>query len=260
MRKTTSKLASATPALLLLLALSACAEASNVEGVAAEGRCAICHLSSAADASTASGAHLRHLTAGAVGGPFTCGACHVVPATVAADGHRDGLVDVVPTTAVGVPVASWDRVSKTCTGSCHETASPIWTRTDGTQAQCGSCHGLPPAGGHPAINSAAGCNACHPATVRADGTIDVAGGKHVNGQLDFITNPACGACHAIPPSTGQHVLHVASVGIACGACHGGGATATNPGTNHQNGTVEVTVPGWAATRTCATACHGPERW
>jgi predicted CxxxxCH...CXXCH cytochrome family protein len=42
--------------------------------------------------------------------------------------------------------------------------------------------------------------------VLADGTIDVAGGRHVNGVVDG-GGGACGACHPVPPDTGAHRAH-----------------------------------------------------
>lgn len=258
MRQTTSKSASAGPALLLLLALSACAEATDVDGVTSGGRCATCHLSSEADAASASGAHLRHLTAGALGGPFACSDCHAVPAAVAAAaGHRDGQVDLAFSARAGGATAQWNAAQQTCAVACHGTAAPVWTRTDGTQAQCGSCHGLPPGAGHPP-SDAGGCRACHPATVRSDGTIDAAGGTHVDGDADVLPN-VCGTCHGIPPRTGLHLVHVEAGQLSCAVCHAG-ATATDPGAAHLNGAVEMSIQGWPTTRTCANVCHGPGSW
>ena len=50
--------------------------------------------------------------------------------------------------------------------------------------------------GHPALSgtvTAATCSQCHPSTVNPNGTINVAGGKHVNGVADVAAN--CTACH-----------------------------------------------------------------
>jgi predicted CxxxxCH...CXXCH cytochrome family protein len=41
--------------------------------------------------------------------------------------------------------------------------------------------------------------------VKADGTIDVAGGHHLDGSLE--AHAACGACHGLPPTSGAHARH-----------------------------------------------------
>ena len=85
----------------------------------------------------------------------------------------------------------------------------VWTGTftAGTSTlACGSCHGAPPpaSSGHPAVSSAlTGCATCHPKTVKADGTIDVAGGFHVNGTVEVdSTAMTCSSCHGTSGRTG----------------------------------------------------------
>jgi predicted CxxxxCH...CXXCH cytochrome family protein len=117
---------------------------------------------------------------------------------------------------------AWDRATATCTGvTCHGAglassagAAPRWTYVVAPdpgrpQAEiCGSCHAARPALPHPQLGP---CAACHPATVRPDGTIDVAGGKHIDGEVEEdAASAACGACHAIPGESGAHAAHVAS--------------------------------------------------
>jgi hypothetical protein len=55
---------------------------------------------------------------------------------------------------------------------------------------------------HPASSA---CRNCHPDSIRADGNIDVAGGKHINGSLDV--RFSCDSCHPAPPPTGAHLAH-----------------------------------------------------
>ena len=96
--------------------------------------------------------------------------------------------------AASLPSQGWDETAATCTNYCHGATSqgganihPRWTKVDGSQATCGSCHGLPPAN-HPALATGtpvATCALCHPSTVKADGTIDAPGGKHVNGRVEM---------------------------------------------------------------------------
>jgi predicted CxxxxCH...CXXCH cytochrome family protein len=96
---------------------------------------------------------------------------------------------------------AWDRSTATCsTVYCHgatlpggTVTEPVWTKVDGTQAGCGTCHGTPPPWPHPAKTD---CTTCHTFTVKPDGTIDVAGGMHINGQVDLDeTKLTCISCH-----------------------------------------------------------------
>lgn len=59
--------------------------------------------------------------------------------------------------------------------------SPKWNQVDGTQAACGTCHGLPPTG-HVAAELTA-CVNCHPGVVDGDGNI-IDETKHINGDID----------------------------------------------------------------------------
>jgi predicted CxxxxCH...CXXCH cytochrome family protein len=144
-----------------------------------------------------------------------------------------------------------------CT-DCHAAAGkPRWLQ------DCTFCHANPPAS-HGAGST--NCSQCHPDTVRADGTIDAAKGKHMNGVRDA----SCTACHGYPPATGAHRVHfgitsadlAVSVGtmgqsdlgtletrfptasplsapgqyaFGCGHCH------PLDGLKHDDGTVDVTL-------------------
>ncbi|WP_248341002.1 CxxxxCH/CxxCH domain c-type cytochrome [Anaeromyxobacter paludicola] len=164
------------------------------------------------------GAHQAHLlgTNGAglsLAGPFSCATCHAVPADL---GHVRGKSARAQVTLAGAGQASlpaslgsYDAASGTCSTYCHGPAQPAWSSSG---IQCGSCHAMPPPDPHPAVGSApAGCAGCHSKTVLADGTIDIAGGKHVNGVLDFsgggTGGSGCAACHGYPPTTGAHAAH-----------------------------------------------------
>lgn len=90
----------------------------------------------------------------------------------------------------GGAVPAWNRESGTCAATyCHgstlpeaETrAVPVWTRVDGSQALCTSCHGFPPGGAHPASPV---CEACHGAVIATGGVI-IAPELHVNGTVEF---------------------------------------------------------------------------
>jgi predicted CxxxxCH...CXXCH cytochrome family protein len=189
-----------------------------------------------AAAAPADAAHLAHVVDAAI----ACGACHVVPGSAAhANGTRDVTFDGVATAKGATPSFS----GGTCSGVyCHGgTGSTVsWT---GGAVGCGSCHGNPPAD-HAAGSTT--CSGCHPGTVKPDGTIDVAGGLHVNG---FRNGPAtgggagtyhaagwsapadhgsaakqnlgsCQGCHGVSFDGGTS-------GVSCNACHGGAAWISN---------------------------------
>lgn len=164
------------------------------------------------------GAHRKHLTRGAIRDAIRCDECHVVPARI--EGHfRDEAATVTFGALARNAGASpaWAPGTLTCSGVyCHgatlwadgSATAPVWTLVDGTQAACGACHGYPPTKpGHPQGAFAAGCHGCHGDTVLADHvTIDVDGGRHVNGKVD-VAGGSCGGCHGAPPASGAHAAH-----------------------------------------------------
>lgn len=192
------------------------------------------------------GAHQAHLTDSAIRRAIACGECHVVPETVEAPGHVDPLpaeVSFGPLSRTDTATPSWDRATGTCHGVyCHGAtlaggldSSPNWTRVDGSQARCQSCHGAPPPPPHPEHDR---CAACHGATVASDGRIAVERELHINGRIDL--DVSCEACHGgdgspAPPAdlagehatsargVGAHRSHLASstwrASVACSACH-----------------------------------------
>jgi predicted CxxxxCH...CXXCH cytochrome family protein len=170
--------------------------------------CSTCHGGLAAVAPLPVGAHRAHVQGGAFAGPYGCEQCHPIPAHRL---HADGRVNVAfgPIGAANGAPARWDPVTATCSETwCHgrpgrAVDAPQWNAGAGA-AFCGSCHGLPPGPPHPAV-APDGCRGCHVDTIREDGTIDVAGGKHVNGAVEG----GCGGCHALPPASGAHAVHLA---------------------------------------------------
>lgn len=100
---------------------------------------------------------------------------------------------------------TWDPTARTCSNVyCHGSSPlpPTWTYADPTgQANCGACHGYPPASHDPTSTQ---CSTCHSDTVLPDGTINLAGGKHINGSIEAT---GCNGCHAFPPATGAHLAH-----------------------------------------------------
>ena len=84
----------------------------------------------------------------------------------------------------------WDRSTATCSDVfCHGSTLrfgqdrpwPVWTRVDGSQKQCTSCHGYPPGGNHP---EGGGCETCH-SVVMAPGGVIKAPELHVDGKLEL---------------------------------------------------------------------------
>ena len=147
--------------------------------------------------SLAVGAHLSHLQDSSIRLAVACTECHVVPTST---GHANGTADVAFGTLArtGAANPSWDPGAATCSSTyCHgatlnaggSNQLPHWTSVDSTQAACGTCHGVPPptSSGHPAVfvigGSTGVCAGCHPLTVNSNGTINVAGGKHIDGVV-----------------------------------------------------------------------------
>jgi predicted CxxxxCH...CXXCH cytochrome family protein len=209
------------------------------------------------------GAHQAHLAGGTLGTPVACETCHVVPTVMT---HADGTPQV--------KLAGWNPATATCSATyCHgtftggnATNAPSWTTVDGSQAQCGTCHGRPPASPHPQKEA---CDVCHPGYTST--TVNQA--THADGHVD-VKPMSCDACHGAdgvpaPPvgtkgelattarAVGAHRQHLAggAIGrpVACETCHD-----VPLAMSHFDGAVQVKLAiGWtAADATCANTCHG----
>jgi predicted CxxxxCH...CXXCH cytochrome family protein len=174
------------------------------------------------------GAHTSHVAAThALSQPVDCVSCHVKPADALAAGHVDGAVTVTGYTGTNPPLLAavgdpgWNRTAGTCaTSYCHgatlqggNLSTPTWTTVDGTQAACGTCHGIPPPTGRLSqihyqgpfmrlhdlhIGVGYTCRNCHPG-YGIDMTPNAA--IHVNGAVEvgnFVKtwNQAAGSCIA----------------------------------------------------------------
>ena len=145
------------------------------------------------------GAHQTHVLGTERSRKVPCAECHVVPKTVLAAGHLDSARPAEVLFS-GVAVATGATATYS-NGTCKNTAchgalwtsgnasggsniSPIWTRVDGTQATCGSCHGLPPPPPHPygALNPV--CSACHE-DIAPDNRTFVRPDLHADGTVTF---------------------------------------------------------------------------
>jgi predicted CxxxxCH...CXXCH cytochrome family protein len=173
-----------------------------------------------------SGAHSKHVVAGALGPAVACATCHPNPTDALSSGHVDGGTAEVTFTGIAASGSpTWDRAVATCAVYCHGATlsaggtrtAPSWT---GGPVACGDCHGAPPPTGHPPAASLAACAGCHPDTVAANGTVIAAsaGGKHLDGVVE-----AAGGHEAAwmdQASAGFHAP-AANAGLAgCAVCHG----------------------------------------
>lgn len=164
------------------------------------------------------GAHLPHTFENHLSYPISCDECHIVPQSVFDPDHIDGTPNAeinfgeLATNNGANPV--FDTNNLTCSNVyCHgnfvflkdsaggnnwiytdsiisgNNFSPVWTKLDETQAECGTCHDLPPVGHLNAGNdpSATTCSGCHFAVVDANGNI-IGEDKHINGTANVFGN------------------------------------------------------------------------
>jgi len=146
------------------------------------------------------GAHQTHVLGTSRSRAVPCGECHRVPENVLDAGHVDSSA---PAELVfsGVAVANGANPtyedgtcsSTTChgvftpfgtpSGGSHTT--PTWTKVDGTEAACGSCHALPPPSPHPPPGDP--CNTCH-GDIADDNVTFIHPEQHVDGKVTYITD------------------------------------------------------------------------
>jgi predicted CxxxxCH...CXXCH cytochrome family protein len=236
------------------------------------------------------GAHQAHMNpAPAWHQAVKCADCHVVPADVTSPGHIDGDNIAEVTFSQRAGASSW--TGTTCTTGCHGNAAwggtkptPTWTLVDGSQSQCGSCHGAPPPAPHPTEKN---CAMCHP-TMEDNSLAFRDPESHIDGKVDLadgVTGGCTGTCHgtanvnAAPPKdlagnmasakVGAHQAHLKTStwrhAIACTACHVVPLTQDSPGHRDGDNIAEVKFDtmnpaGTYAAGTCSTNyCHGNGR-
>lgn len=120
------------------------------------------------------GAHQAHVLGSARSRPVPCNECHLVPVALLDPGHLDSALPAeLAFSGVALAQGAAPRYEQ---GSCSATSchgevfpgghlsggshtAPVWTVVDGTQAACGTCHGLPPPPPHP--NPTFPCHQCH---------------------------------------------------------------------------------------------------
>src|SRR5262245_36669629 len=248
------------------------------------------------------GAHQSHAADGPMHAAFPCERCHRVPSQPGDEGHYQSGGKLLTGPAPVIVDAgyagsfAWDRSAATCTNSyCHapfqdpnaRQIAPVWTKVGQNQADCGSCHGVPPPGHGPDTR----CQTCHRPSFIGD---QPRSPLHVNGQVDLAAGPAttCIGCHGsgdspAPPidvlgrsdpslqTVGAHrehleALHRLSAPVACNECHLVPAQFDSPGhVDHPPPAVvfppdagvlaraDGAVPSYdPATATCTSYCHG----
>ncbi len=163
------------------------------------------------------GAHEKHLYTNEIGKTVECSTCHTVPQALNSTGHLDGSMPA-EVYLKGLAIfnvagnASYSSSTLTCANTyCHgnfefykdstsvnnhfaysgtkmegNKHSVIWNRVDGSQAPCGSCHGLPPAG-HVDFGGLSTCANCHYGIVNTQGQI-IDKTKHMNGIKNVFGN------------------------------------------------------------------------
>ena len=265
------------------------------------------NLSGQADTSLLSvGAHRAHLVQSASStfhAAILCSSCHLVPEETGAPGHLDDGDNRAELTFGGLATAGGAVPTMNEDGSCSNVychgstlgggslKEPVWTQVDGTQRECGTCHGAPPPAPHPEGGQ---CGSCHPSMSASDNTTFLDPSLHINGVVDLFGADGgggaagCSSCHGsdgnpAPPTdlagntgrdsvgVGAHREHLALSSwrreINCSNCHQVPTSIDAPGhidgddiaevpfdALNPNGTVEL------ATGTCSNLyCHGNGR-
>ncbi len=150
------------------------------------------------------GAHRAHLGQGKLGRAALCEECHTVPQSANAKGHYD-TTSPAELTFGGVALnrgAAPSFEGDTCNNTyCHNPTSsvgssmggsltaPTWTKVDGSQISCSSCHAMPPPydeeeGGHPSIEEGKACGYCHTHVDKINQTVFLKPELHVNGEVE----------------------------------------------------------------------------
>jgi predicted CxxxxCH...CXXCH cytochrome family protein len=283
------------------------------EGGPADAPCTTCHAEGPTACETCHrpdlrniGAHAAHLPADTGALPFeACAACHTVPDTYDAPGHiftEDGALEPPPADVTFGPLAhvnadptdragppAYDPQTGTCQNVyCHgavlgdanaSLTTPSWFDVGAGQADCGTCHGLPPAS-HLAVQVQ--CERCHQRVAGADLSI-AHPAHHVDGvlQVGHVDDPGCARCHGsgtepAPPvdllgrtstdhvTIGAHQAHVQAPSrlrgpIPCADCHLEPTAFDDPGHVDSAAPAEV-FPGGASFGGMAAARGAVPTW
>lgn len=211
------------------------------------------------------GAHQKHLvpTGTAWRAAITCDQCHRVPTSVGSVGHIDTALPAELTFTGGAAGTTWN--GSTCSSYCHGTTlpnaggavpNPLWTKVDGTQAQCNSCHGDPPT--NAPHNGSTNCGpTCHPNAT--NNTINPAmAAMHINGTVDVTAGANHPTGYEMVTMHGYEVDKTGTSSCATAGCHGvtlTGGTTGGPSCATVNGCHDK-VGGGFTWQTQCTFCHG----
>ncbi|MEZ4219428.1 MAG: CxxxxCH/CxxCH domain-containing protein [Polyangiaceae bacterium] len=181
---------------------------NGVVDVQVDTQCTACHGSTnpappkdlqgnTATTSPGVGAHQAHVVGSGLGRAVPCGECHKVPSQWLDPGHVDtsGGAEL---NFSGVAVFNGTAptyANEVCTNTyCHGAlfanskgtlTTPKWTLVDGTQKNCGTCHGLPPGPPHLPQSQAPVCSACHP-NISSDNFTFINPEQHIDGIVQKI--------------------------------------------------------------------------
>ena len=208
------------------------------------------------------GAHLAHVdppASGQVYPPLACAECHSGAVPAAGNNlHSSGTTTVAFSGKALANGATPNYASGNCNASyCHGGTLPAYAKGSfaswtwsATGAGCGSCHAYPPAAPHTTNTN---CNSCHPGTVGPDNvTIDVAGGLHIDGTVEFVEpgtgGTSCGTCH-------PGYFNAMNGTVTKVSKHGVGTDSPVDGAFSWTGT-DLTSSVTLANRSCITMCHG----
>ena len=213
------------------------------------------------------GAHQQHLGTSTWHVEVKCTDCHKVPTNLFDAGHIDTYMpaEVSPSAAwkYDNSAASWNGA--TCTSYCHGTTlsggkatTPTWTKVDGTQKACDSCHGMPPTQNH---TTSTACSNCHGTVVNGSNQI-IAANLHINGTVEVTAYHPTGwsakTAHGAAFNSGTQTCsgsacHGATLtggaGQSCQTCHSGwqnNCTFCHGGTDNTTGAPPETVDGQTA--------------
>ncbi len=188
--------------------------------------CATCH-----SAGTLSAAHAVHIAGSGASPAFGCSECHTLYTSAS---HEAGAAVITFATQPGDLAKTgnlsptWTAATATCSSVyCHggdgtvlhggSATSPIWTKADGSQDRCDSCHGNPPAANAHVQCTKDFCFICH-AGWQQGGAMKANSKLHLDGKIDVMPMSAWGTVeHGFdfaPPG------HVAADFSSCNACHG----------------------------------------
>ncbi len=155
---------------------------------------------------TAVGAHQQHLTAGALAPALACTQCHAVPADLAHVVGGPATMAWGPLAAANGASPTWNGAS--CSNYCHGATlaasggtltAPAWTKIDGSQAACGTCHATTSINtGHHQVHITRGydCGVCHSGytATSANTALHVNGAREVGDPGTQITSYSSGSC------------------------------------------------------------------